>query len=236
VSRSTRLLALLQELRGRRGPVTAAALAGALGVSERTIYRDIAALLAQGAPIQGEAGLGYVLRPGMFLPPLMFTQDETEAVMLGLRYVTQRGDDVLVKASESVRAKIVTMLSREAMECLDAPEALPGPGSPAFPQDVVPLAVMRSAIRDRLRLAVEYVDRLQRPTERVIWPIQIGFTDQNRVVAAWCELRGAFRFFRTDRIRSAMPLECYKPRRVDLIRQFRRDLLAAGQTMTPDRN
>lgn len=227
---------MLQALRGRRGPVTAGALAGALNVSERTIYRDIADLLAQGAPIQGEAGLGYVLRPGMFLPPLMFTEDETNAVMLGLRYVAQRGDDVLVQASESARAKIVTMLSREGQASVDAPIAVSGPGGAAFPHDVVPLAIMRAAIRERMRLMIAYVDRQARPTERVIWPIQIGFTEQARVVAAWCELRGAFRFFRSDRIRSATPLDQYGSPRGDLVRQFRRALLAAGHSITPDRS
>src|SRR6266568_1747796 len=93
LSRTSRLFALLQALRRRRRPVTAAILAGELEVSERTIYRDLAELAAQGAPIQGEAGVGYVLRPGLFLPPLMLTEDETDAVLLGLRFVNQRGDE-----------------------------------------------------------------------------------------------------------------------------------------------
>jgi predicted DNA-binding transcriptional regulator YafY len=89
-SRSARLLDLLQALRGRRRPVTAAQLADELEVSERTVYRDVATLIAQGAPIQGEAGVGYVLRPGLFVPPLMLGEEEIEAVLLGLRYVDQR--------------------------------------------------------------------------------------------------------------------------------------------------
>ena len=110
MSRSARLLALLQALRCRRHPVTAATLAGELEVSERTIYRDLSELAAQGAPVEGEAGVGYILRPGLFLPPLMLTEDETEAVLLGLNYVVQRGDDVLTKAAETARAKISTVL------------------------------------------------------------------------------------------------------------------------------
>jgi len=94
LTRSARLLALLQVLRCRRRTVTAAALARELQVSERTIYRDLSELAAQGTPVQGEAGVGYMLRPGLFLPPLMLTEDETEAVLLGLRYIDQRGDDV----------------------------------------------------------------------------------------------------------------------------------------------
>jgi biotin operon repressor len=93
LSRAARLLALLQALRCRRRPVTAAALARELHVSERTIYRDLSELAAQGAPVQGEAGVGYMLRPGLFLPPLMLTEDETEAVLLGLRYVDEQRDD-----------------------------------------------------------------------------------------------------------------------------------------------
>ena len=106
MARTARLLTLLQSLRGRSRPVTAAVLAAELEVSERTLYRDIAELTAQGAPIQGEAGVGYILRPGLFLPPLMLTDEETEAVVLGLRYVDQRGDEVLREAAAVALAKI----------------------------------------------------------------------------------------------------------------------------------
>ena len=99
MSRSARLLDLIQALRRRRRPATAASLASELGVSERTIYRDIATLVGQGAPIEGEAGIGYVLRPGFLLPPLMFDDDEIEALVLGLRWVAQRADDLLERRS-----------------------------------------------------------------------------------------------------------------------------------------
>src|SRR5579863_10746728 len=114
VSRSARLLRLLQALRGRRRAVTAAQLADELEVSERTMYRDLAELAAQGAPIEGAAGVGYILRPGLFLPPLMLSEDETEAVMLGLRYVDQRGDDVLQAAASVALAKIAAVLSPQS--------------------------------------------------------------------------------------------------------------------------
>src|SRR4029077_18336392 len=127
LSRSVRLLALLQALRCRRRPVTAAALAREPQVSERTIYRDLSELASQGAPIQGEAGVGYMLRPGLFLPPLMLSEDETEAVLLGLRYVDQRGDEVLRKASSSALAKIGAVLSPQAEATLNAPLSIPGP-------------------------------------------------------------------------------------------------------------
>jgi biotin operon repressor len=117
VGRSARLLALLQALRDRRRPVTAATLARELEESERTIYRDLSQLTSQGAPIHGEAGVGYILGPGLFLPPLMLTEDETEAVLLGLRYVDQRGDEVLTKASRSARQDHLDPVSRFAEDC-----------------------------------------------------------------------------------------------------------------------
>jgi predicted DNA-binding transcriptional regulator YafY len=208
--------------------VTAAALAQELGVSERTIYRDLSELTLQGAPIQGEAGVGYVLGPGLFLPPLMLTEDETEAVLLGLRYVDQRGDEVLTKAGRNARAKIVSILSREMQAIVDAPLSVPGPAGPEFPENTVSLAVLRSAIRTQRRIAIEYVDEQARLTRRVIWPIQLSFMDKARVVAAWCELRTAFRFFRTDRMRAAALLDRYPARRADLLRDFQIDLRAAA--------
>src|SRR2546430_11141203 len=138
LSRSSRLLALLQALRRRRQPVTAAILARELEVSERTIYRDLAELAAQGAPVMGEAGVGYVLRPGLFLPPLMLSEDETEAVLLGLRYVDQRGDEILIQAATSALAKISSVLSPGVQPVLTAPTAITGPNGFGFPKDIVP--------------------------------------------------------------------------------------------------
>src|ERR1700736_700022 len=152
MARTTRLLALLQILRGKSRPVTAAALAAELEVSERTLYRDIAELSAQGAPIQGEGGVGYVLRPGLFLPPLMLSEDETEAVLLGLRYVDQRGDEELTQASTNALAKISSVLSAAVQSVLTAPMAIAGPNGFGFPKDIVPLSDLRTAIRSQLRL------------------------------------------------------------------------------------
>ena len=221
MSRAARLLLLLQAFRGRRRPVTAAELARSLEVSERTIYRDLAELAAQGAPIEGEAGVGYILRPGLFLPPLMLSEDEVEAVMLGLRYVDQRGDEVLTGAAATALAKIGSVLSSEAQAVLAAPVAIPGPGGYGFPENAVPLSDLRAAIRSQKRLRIAYVDGQRNRTDRVVWPIQLGFTNDARVLAAWCETRRAFRFFRTDRILSAALGERYPARRVDLLRDFR---------------
>src|SRR5580698_10051415 len=138
MSRSTRLLRLLQTMRGRRQPVTAARLAEALEVSERTINRDVADLIAQGAPIDGEAGVGYILRPGLFLPPLMLSEDEVEAIMLGLRYVDQRGDDLLQAAASVALTKISAVVSPQAQARMISPLSLPGPPR-TFPQNAMPL-------------------------------------------------------------------------------------------------
>ncbi len=223
MSRSVRLLRLLQAMRGRRQPVTAAQLAEALEVSERTIYRDIADLVAQGAPIDGEAGVGYILRPGLFLPPLMLSEDEVEAVMLGLRYVDQRGDTVLQAAASVALAKISAVLSPQAQAQLTSPLSLPGP-PPRFPENAVPLDDLRAGIRDRVRLEIHYGDEQARRTERIVWPIQLGFLDQARVLCAWCELRQDFRTFRTDRIAAMTRLDRYPAQRADLVRRFRTHL------------
>jgi predicted DNA-binding transcriptional regulator YafY len=210
-------------MRGRRQPVTAARLAEALEVSERTIYRDVADLMAQGAPIEGEAGVGYILRPGLFLPPLMLSEDEVEAVMLGLRFVDQRGDEVLRAGGSIALTKISAVLSPQAQTLLTNPLSLPGPPR-SFPQNTVPPDELRTAIRSRVRLDIRYADEQERRTERIVWPIQLGFTDQARVLFAWCELRQDFRTFRTDRIVAITRLDRYPAQRPDLVRRLRTHL------------
>jgi predicted DNA-binding transcriptional regulator YafY len=224
MSRSVRLLLLLQELRGRRHPATAAQLAGELKVSERTIYRDIAELTAQGAPIQGESGVGYLLKPGLFLPPLMLNEEETEAIVLGLRYVDQRGDEVLTKAAAAALAKIAAVLPPEAKAALMAPLAIPGPAGFGFPENTVPLSTLRAAIRSQKRLDIAYTDAAGKRSKRMVWPIHLGFMDSARVLGAWCERRKDFRTFRTDRILSAVEGDRYPARRADLMRDFRAHL------------
>lgn len=234
MSRSARLLSLLQAMRGHRQPVTAARLAETLEVSERTIYRDVADLMAKGAPIEGEAGVGYILRPGLFLPPLMLAEDEVEAVMLGLRYVDQRGDEVLQKAAAVALAKISAVLSPAAQARLQSPVALPGPGRD-FTESAASVGALRTAIRDRVRLELQYADQHARRTARVVWPIQIGFLDNARVLMAWCELRHDFRTFRIDRIAEVSRLDRYPGQRAELVRQLRAHLDALPIAGTPDR-
>jgi predicted DNA-binding transcriptional regulator YafY len=229
MSRSGRLLSLMEILRTRRRAVTAAHLAGELAVSERTIYRDIAELMAQGVPVEGSAGVGYVLKQGYFLPPLMFAREELEAIVLGLRYVDQRGDDVLKTAAATAVAKIAAVLPPDAGPTLDMPLAMPGPPASSFPDNVVGLDRLRAAIRAQRRLEIVYTDAAGRRSRRMVWPVQIGFMDNARVLAAWCELREAFRTFRTDRILEATEGAHYPGRRAELMRGLREQLTLSAQ-------
>ncbi len=220
MARTPRLLELMQELRSHRRPVSAATLAQAMGVSVRTIYRDVVTLAAQGAPIEGEAGVGYVLRPGFFLPPLMLSDDEAEAVVLGLRWVAQRGDAELARAARSAAAKITAVLPDDLRRVVDdaAVFAVATPDPPTQ----VDLAVLRGAIRRERKLRIAYLDGENRVTNRTVWPLGLTLFDGYRLTAAWCELRGDFRVFRVDRIGSAEETgEAFPRRRRALLKEFR---------------
>ena len=212
MSRAQRLLDLIQILRRHRLPATGAALAEEAGVSLRTLYRDIETLRAQGAHIEGEAGVGYVLRPGFMLPPLMFTEEEIEALVLGSRWVYERADDALADAARNALAKIGAVLPSDLKESLDSSNLLIGPGEPIAAGDAE-LASIRAAIRAERKLDIAYADKAGSPTRRTIWPFALAFFDRARVVSAWCELRGDFRNFRTDRIAELSVTSARYPRR-----------------------
>jgi predicted DNA-binding transcriptional regulator YafY len=221
MSRSSRLLDLVQALRRHRRPVTAAVLADELGVSIRTIYRDIVTLTAQGAPVEGEAGIGYVLKPGFVLPPLMLSEEEIEAVVLGLRFVAQRGDPGLKRAAIDAAAKIAEVLPEDLRNAAVAIGLLAGP-TVAPPEAPVDIALLRQAIRSERKLRLSYMDKHGQPSERVVWPIALGFFEQARVLAAWCETRAGFRHFRADRIGASTLLpERYPRRRAALLKDWR---------------
>lgn len=203
MSRSERLLGLLQLLRGQRRPVGGRALAERTGVSLRTLYRDIASLRAQGAPIEGEPGVGYQLRPGFLLPPLMFTAEELEALALGSRWVAGRADTRLREAAASAMARIGAVLPRDLRDDVDASTLLIGPSAQAIPPDTVDAALLRAAIRASRVLRIRYRDADGASSERLVWPFALAFFDSVRVLLGWCELRGDFRHFRTDRIAHA---------------------------------
>ena len=220
MSRAQRLLALIEELRRHRRPVRGGALAEALGISLRTLYRDIATLSAQGAPIEGEAGIGYVLRPGFLLPPLMFSEDELDALVLGARWVGEHGDTPLARAALAALAKIAAVVPAHRRDEIDASGLLVAPSAALAASEVE--SIVRQAIRRERKLAIAYLDRQEAATRRVVWPFALGFFQQARVVAAWCELRRDYRHFRTDRI-AALELrdERYPRRRQAMLKEWR---------------
>jgi predicted DNA-binding transcriptional regulator YafY len=199
MSRAERLLELMQMLRRHRRPVSGAQLARELGISLRTLYRDIASLQAQGAHIDGEPGMGYLLRPGFMLPPLMFSEEEIEALVLGSRWVADRADTELAAAARNLLAKIGAVLPADLRHELDSSALLVGPGAPLAAGDAE-LPKIRRAIRTQRKVEIRYRDTKGEETKRIIWPFALGFFDRVRVVAAWCELRCDLRHFRTDRI------------------------------------
>jgi predicted DNA-binding transcriptional regulator YafY len=207
-------------MRRHRRPVTGAVMAAELEISLRTLYRDIADLITDGVPIRGEAGVGYVLGEGYDLPPLMFTADELEAVMLGLRWVARRGDKDLSRAALDSVAKIGAVLPERLRPFLfDAALLVP----PSYGQfaDSVDVAEFRQAIRDQRKVAVSYRAEDGSKTARTIWPIAIAYFDAQRLIVAWCELRQDFRSFRTDRMLGVEFLkEKYRERRKVLLKKW----------------
>ena len=221
MSRTQRLLDLIQVLRRHRHPVSGAALAEATGVSLRTLYRDIDTLKAEGAHIDGEAGVGYVLRPGFMLPPLMFSEEEIEALVLGSRWVHQRADRALADAAANVLAKIGAVLPKDLREALDDSGLLIAPGEPIAAGDAQ-LPKIRLAIRTERKLGISYRDKEGAASRRTIWPFAVGFFEKVRVVVAWCELRQDFRHFRTDRIATLNVSERRYPRwRQAMLKEWR---------------
>lgn len=225
--RAERLLQLIQILRRHRRPVTGEVMARELEVSLRTVYRDIAALIGDRVPIRGEAGIGYVLGEGFDLPPLMFTPDELEAVMLGLRWVARRGDTDLSRAAQDSVAKIGTVLPENLKPFLfDAALLVPPHFTLAI--DKVDVAKLRTAIREGRKVSLRYRSEDGRETERLIWPIAVAYFDAQRLIIAWCELRNDFRSFRTDRMISIeVSAEKYPGRRKVLLKKWQEQSDAA---------
>lgn len=236
MSRAERLLALIEVLRVHRRPVSGERLAADLGISLRTLYRDIASLQAQGARIDGAPGMGYVLRPGFTLPPLMFVADELEALALGSRWVAEHGDRRLAQAARNALAKIADVLPEASRHDLRTSGLLVGPdrsdpdedddeAAPAPPSaGDAGFDTIRLAIRRERKLDIGYRDVDDRATQRTIWPFALGYFRQARVVVAWCELRSAIRHFRTDGIDSlVLRDERYPEHRHVLLAQWRRE-------------
>jgi predicted DNA-binding transcriptional regulator YafY len=224
--RADRLFRIVERLRRRRpsagesaAGVTAAALAAELEVSPRTIYRDVQDLLASGVPIQGEAGVGYAMQRGFDLPPLMFTEEEIEALVLGARVVVGRADPALAAAARALLAKVEAVLparlaDRVSNTALFAPDLHPRGADER-------LGTLRNAVRARRKIAFAYRDRDDKPTTRTVQPLGVFFWTDVWSLGAWCELREGFRNFRVDRMQDlTVRADVFEPQPGRTLRDF----------------
>jgi predicted DNA-binding transcriptional regulator YafY len=198
--RADRLFQIVQHLRGRR-LTTAAQLARWLEVSERTVYRDIRDLSISGIPVEGEAGVGYRLKAGFDLPPIMFSMEEVEALVAGARMVEVWGGPELARHVRSAISKIALALPKARREEIDRPRLF----ALAFhipPGAAAGLDTIRQAVMKRRKLRIVYVDSTERGSARTVWPLALYFWGASWSLAAWCESRKDYRNFRLDRIRS----------------------------------
>lgn len=206
--KAARLFEIIQILRLATRPVTAAEIAGRLEVTPRSVYRDIAVLQGMRVPIAGERGLGYILRPGFDLPPLMFSIEETEAIVLALSLLKRIGDRSLSAAAERVSDKVAGAVPPPLRRWLTA-GAFHAWGSVMPSPEGVDVSELRKAIRDEREIFIVYRDDHGRETERVIRPAALVYYSAHSLVVAWCTLRDDLRNFRTDRIVHAMPLDTF---------------------------
>lgn len=214
--RADRLFEIIQLLREARGPISANAIALQLEVSKRTIYRDVASLMAQRVPVRGEAGIGYVLERGFDMPPLMLTEDEIDAAALGAHWVATRGEPELAVAAKRLLAKIEAVVPEQIGLALRDPSTSVAPVEK--PTEAISATELRRAIRLRRKVRIGYRDNDGTASERTVWPVLIGYRDSGRILAAWCELREAFRYFRTDRMNAAELLDELIPDRQRTLR------------------
>jgi len=214
--RADRLFEIVQILRGRR-LTTARYLAERLAVSERTVYRDVQDLSLSGVPVLGEAGIGYTLRKGFDVPPLMFDYEEVEALLIGVRMAGAYGSMQLARSAERAMEKIAAVLPDNRRAALETTQVF----VPDFHLDrqvAERFELLRQAIRARQFVHIDYVTEDKRESQRELRPVALHFWGERWTLAAWCELRQAFRMFRLDRMRELAPLD----------RQFRDE---AGKTI-----
>lgn len=223
--RADRLFQIVQYLRGGR-LVTAAQLSERLEVSERTIYRDIADLQASGVPIDGEAGVGYLMRDGYDLPPLMFTRDEIVALVAGARLIRAWGGAAMARAAEEALVKIESVLPDPVRERADRIEihAI----AQEMTQDVRErIDAIEFSVEQRNRLDLSYLDAESRATKRTVRPLGLWFWGKVWTLVAWCELRDDFRMFRLDRIvKMNRQADRFRPERGKTLTDFYRAMEA----------
>ncbi len=212
--RTDRLFEIIQILRSESRVITAAEIAARLEVSTRTIYRDIQTLQAMRTPIEGEAGIGYLMRQGYDLPALNFSTDEIEAIVVGLSLVAQTGDRGLQKAARQVSHKIDAIRgSLESLQVSDRGALVPAAVDPDM---------IRRAIREEQKLDIRYRDESERDSSRQVRPLAIIYYVHAMLMVAWCELRNDFRHFRVDRMLSCAETgNFFKGRGDDLREQWK---------------
>lgn len=209
MNRTERLLELLQTLRGYRHPVTGERLAERMGVSIRTLYRDIATLQAQGAEIEGEAGIGYILKSSYFLPPLMLTQIEIQALILGTQWVSQYGDAPLSKAAKESLSKISAVIPSQLKLAMNAFTLRVGPPATEALKNE-DLSSLRQVISNQSKIIISYQNE-----EFTVWPFTIGYFTSGRVLVAWCEDKNNYCHFETSKIHSLISLNERYPKSKD---------------------
>lgn len=219
MSRSIRLLNLLQLLREYRYPVTAQVLAERLQISQRSVYRDIETLRAQGVNIDAAAGLGFQLKEDFLLPPMTLNETEIEAIFLALNWLSEIPDLALKSASRSVLAKLNAVLPEHCRHLLE--QTTLRSINAWLPVDENLVEQVRLAIRQQVKIVVDYADEQQRISSRTVWPFALGYFNDRIVLAAWCELRQSFRHFRIDRIRQlSLSQELYPQFKQQLFQQW----------------
>lgn len=234
--RADRLFQIIQILRRDTHPVTAEAIAQELETSRRTVYRDIADLIGQRAPIRGEAGVGYILEDGFDMPPLMLTQVEVEAAVLGAQMVVARGDPVLRRAAQDLIAKIGAVIPEALRPLVLEPATRAAPNWRAMP-DNIDMVRVRATIRAGHKLGFTYRDEQARDSQRTIWPFAIGYHETTRHIVGWCELRQDFRSFRTDRVSDTVFTEVRYPERPETLRaRWKRRQAEIGDAWHAERN
>lgn len=220
MTRAERLLSLLQVLRTYRYPVSGQKLAERMNISLRTLYRDIVSLQAQGAEIEGEVGIGYILKPGFFLPPLMFSQTEIEALLLGTQWVSQYGDAPLSKAATNALGKIKDVLPGTIKNSMNSFALRVGPPMQESLANE-DLTILREAVRKQKKIRLDYQSPEGKRSQRIIWPFTMGYFTDCRILVAWCEKQRDYHHFNTTGIITAEILnESYPRARDSLFREW----------------
>lgn len=200
--KADRLFQIIQILRRSNRPVTSSDLAGELEVSQRTVYRDISHLIAQRVPIEGEAGFGYVLDPSYDMPPLMLTPEEIEAVVLGVQMVSRLNDEAMRNAARDVIAKITSVMPHDLLPFIAQPAVGIKPDDVSH-DTTGDTRLLRLAIREGRKLLIDYCAADGTVTNRIVWPVLLGYADTHSLLIAWCQSKQSFRHFRADRILQA---------------------------------